>query len=309
MPTLAERIQAALERHTAEVASILASASMAEVIAFTQSKGAVVSNPPAAQPQDTAPRPVPPPKWAVRRAEDERLTLSVLKFLSERGGFAPVNQVYNAILPKNMGIREFSRRITGLRKDGSEVISRELHDRFVSFRATEAGKQWLRELGLPSEPTEADTVSVATGDDVLKAAVDNVLKGIPQPGLSQEEMEARGLKLERGAIESLLLQGIVRVRRIQDVDYISMADGRNGRRPEAESGVLRDRLNRALAWLAMNPDSTLGQIAEGIGENQVDLASACYTVAKTKAKWEERVEVTGGRKVGRGVARVYRVKA
>lgn len=484
MPTLAERIQAALERHTAEVASILASASMAEVVAFTQAKGAVASplaavppepaGPPDDKDPDGEPKPAQPPKWAVRRAEDERLTLSVLRFLAKNGGSSPVSRVAKELCPKNMGVRDFSRRVTTFRKHKGEVICRTRSRIFIVFDLTDAGKQWLDELGIPVEQAgsdtapKADTVSKvetrAKADEralleELKAAVDrgeklhrwdeaflssyrheiglglpgqeaagvayyateqdngprpcgiqygvllnditdavkSALEGIPDPGMSLAEVVRKtGRFINAIDMKRLMLDGVVCIKGIQGTDYYSMAPKTEERQKEVGEGLmqsrmdkvveylrhhpwstrieiardtgvagqhiadldnatkpimacrkwkevvevskkplggqmvkvyalrgaepwrqkrgpktnkLRDRLDEALAWLSLNPGSTLKQIADGIGTSQRDLLNSINVVKTNRNKWHERVEVTGDDLRYKGVARTYRVKA
>lgn len=472
MPTLAERIQAALERHTAEVASILASASMAEVIAFTQAKGAAVS-PLAAQPQDTAPRPAQPPKWAVRRAEDERLTLSVLKFLAQHGGSSPVSRVTKELCPKNMGVRDFSRRVTTFRKHKGEVICRTRAGIFIVFDLTDAGKQWLDELGITIEQAESDTVSkvdhLAKVDERvllkdLKAARDrgeklhpwdeaflsaygqeiglglpgqeacgvafhateqeegprpggiqygamvddiidpvrSALEGIPDPGLSLGEVVRKtGRFINAIDMKKLRQDGVVSIKDIHGAAYYSLAPKAEERPEEGGEGgdgglmqsrmdkvveylrhhpwstrveiarstgvvgqhiadldnatkpimacrkwkevvevskkplggqmvkvyairgaepwrqkrgpktnKLRDRLDEALAWLSLNPGSTLAQIADGIGVSYEEFRSVRHNRKANRLRWQERVEVAGIDKTSRGrPEELLRVKA
>jgi hypothetical protein len=320
MPTLAERIQAALERHTAEVASILASASMAEVIAFTQSKGAVASPwaavppEPAGPPDDTAPRPAQPPKWAVRRAEDERLTLSVLKFLAKNGGSSPVSRVAKELCPKNMGVRDFSRRVTTFRKHKGEVICRTRAGIFIVFDLTDAGKQWLSELGITIEQPKADTVSTTKDEDagVMRERMKKINEWLKDHPWSTRAQICNGVgvtyaqlsALDRGDKSASIARewtGSLDVKKVRSTSghlvKVYAVRGAEDDVGHGSQGVLRDR------------GSTYDQIAEGIGTSRRDLLNAINVVIPNRDKWKERVEVFGKDKRWMGVARTYRVKA
>jgi len=567
MPTLAERIQAALERHTAEVASILASASMAEVIAFTQSKGAVASplaavppepaGPPddrdpdgevrvrdfvldalrllqdcrgsasatsvlgklcptdaatlheagrrltsylwkgekvvrrvrdgggtsfeitnrgrdmvaaydedAQRPQESEPKPAQPPKWAVRRAEDESLALGALKFLAQSGGSARVSLVVKAACPNHMSVRDFSRRVTTLRKHKGDVICRTRLGGFIVLSMTESGKQWLEDLGIPIEQAGSDTVSkiepqakvderaileelkaaVGRGEklhrwdeaflssyrheiglglpgqeaagvayhateqengprpcgiqygvllDDTTDAVKSALEGIPDPGLSLAEVVRKtGRFINAIDMRRLAQDGVVSIKGIQGTDYYSLAPkaeemqeegvvrqrmekvvawikdhpwssrdeifrgtgvtsrqisdldserpihacrewkekveysrkrGKSGQfvkvyalrgtepwrqKRGPKTNKLRERLDEALAWLSLNPGSTLSQIADGIGVSYEEFRSARHNRKANRLRWQERVEVAGIDKTSRGrPEELLRVKA
>ena len=168
MPTLAERIQAALERHTAEVASILASASMAEVIAFTQSKGAVVSIFAAAPPEPAGPPSDSDPDGEVKVRS---FVLGVLRLLQDCRGSASVASVLG-LRPAGVTTREAARWLTAYEWKGEKVV-RSFRNRYQkSFEITNSGRDMVavydHEHEPPTTAPKADTVSKVDERVLLK---------------------------------------------------------------------------------------------------------------------------------------------
>lgn len=77
-----------------------------------------------------------------------------------------------------------------------------------------------------------------------------------------------------------------------------------------KTNKLRDRLDEALAWLSLNPGSTLAQIADGIGVSYEEFRSVRHNRKANRLRWQERVEVAGIDKTSRGrPEELLRVKA